>query len=142
MPCSLDYKCLCPCKEYIAGEFSVGCEKCEEFWHYSCIELKGLTEEMGRSLKNWLCPDSFKFPHSYKKVAPSSSEKDCVDNRAIITKKLQLFAPKLTESLNDVIKSNTEITVNKAVHLYSEVRATRLCLNNSKRMMQGSARRL
>ncbi|KAL5265767.1 hypothetical protein ACHWQZ_G006470 [Mnemiopsis leidyi] len=125
-PSSSDYECLCPCKKYIVGEFSVGCEQCEKFWHYSCVGLKGLTEEMGSLLENWLCPDCFKSPHSYKEVALSSSKNDCVENRAvreIIKEELQLFAPKLTQSLNDVINGSTEKTVNKAVHLYSEVTA-------------------
>ncbi|KAL5252040.1 hypothetical protein ACHWQZ_G015001 [Mnemiopsis leidyi] len=81
---------------------------------------------MGSLLENWLCPDCFKSPHSYKEVAPSSSKIDCVENRAvreIIREELQLFAPKLTKSLNDVINGSTEKTVNKAVHLYSEVTA-------------------
>ncbi|KAL5251000.1 hypothetical protein ACHWQZ_G016659 [Mnemiopsis leidyi] len=126
-PSSSDYECLCPCKEYIVGEFSVGCEQCEKFWHYGCVGLKGLTEEMGRLLVNWLCPDCFKSPHSYKEVA-QSSKNDSVDNRsvrAIIQEELQLFAPKLTRSLNDVIliNGNTEKTVKEAVHLYSEVTA-------------------
>ncbi|KAL5262055.1 hypothetical protein ACHWQZ_G007680 [Mnemiopsis leidyi] len=81
-PSSSDYECLCPCKKYIVGEFSVGCEQCEKFWHYSCVGLKGLTEEMGSLLENWLCPDCFKSPHSYKEVALSSSKNDCVKNRA------------------------------------------------------------
>ncbi|KAL5272067.1 hypothetical protein ACHWQZ_G000318 [Mnemiopsis leidyi] len=121
-PSSFDYECLCPCKEYIVGEFSVGCEQCEKFWHYGCVGLKGLTEEMGRLLVNWLCPDCFKSPHSYKEV----SKNDSVENkavRAIIQEELQLFAPKLTRSLNDVINGNTEKTVKEAVHLYSEVTA-------------------
>ena len=124
-PSSSDYECLCPCKEYIVGEFSVGCEQCEKFWHYGCVGLKGLTEEMGRLLVNWLCPDCFKSPHSYKEVA-QSSKNDSVENRsvrAIIQEELQLFAPKLTRSLNDVINGNTEKTVKEAVHLYSEVTA-------------------
>ncbi|KAL5265672.1 hypothetical protein ACHWQZ_G006407 [Mnemiopsis leidyi] len=61
-----------------------------------------------------------------KEVALSSSKNDCVENRAvreIIKEELQLFAPKLTKSLNDVINGSTEKTVNKAVHLYSEVTA-------------------
>ncbi|KAL5258396.1 hypothetical protein ACHWQZ_G009035 [Mnemiopsis leidyi] len=123
---SEDYECLCPCKKYIVGEFSVGCEQCEKFWHYGCVGLKGLTEEMGGLLENWLCPDCFKSPHSYKEVALISSENDSVENRAvraIIKEELQLFVPKLTNSLNDVINGNTEKTVNKAVHLYSEVTA-------------------
>ncbi|KAL5261830.1 hypothetical protein ACHWQZ_G007511 [Mnemiopsis leidyi] len=123
---SEDYECLCPCKKYIVGEFSVGCEQCERFWHYGCVGLRGLTEEMGGLLENWLCPDCFESPHSYKEVALTSSENYSVDNRAvraIIKEELQLFAPKLTNSLNDVINGNTEKTVNKAVHLYSEVTA-------------------
>ena len=55
-----------------------------------------------------------------------SSKNDSVENRsvrAIIQEELQLFAPKLTRSLNDVINGNTEKTVKEAVHLYSEVTA-------------------
>ncbi|KAL5254378.1 hypothetical protein ACHWQZ_G013980 [Mnemiopsis leidyi] len=74
---------------------------------------------MGRLLENWLCPDCFKSPHSYKE----SDNKENKALRVIIKEELQLFAPKLTNSLNNVINGSTEKTVNKAVHLYSEVTA-------------------
>ncbi|KAL5250782.1 hypothetical protein ACHWQZ_G016501 [Mnemiopsis leidyi] len=118
-PSSSDNEFLCPCKKYIGGEFSVGCDQCEKFWHYGCVGLKGLTEEMGRLLENWLCPDCFKSPHSY--IESDNEENKAL--RVIIKEELQLFAPKLTNSLNNVINGSTEKTVNKAVHLYSEVTA-------------------
>ena len=118
-PTSSDNECLCPCQKYIGGEFSVGCDQCEKFWHYGCVGLKGLTEEMGRLLENWLCPDCYKSPHSYKENGNEENKA----LREIIKEELQMFAPKLTSSLNDVINGSTEKTVNKAVHLYSEVTA-------------------
>ena len=56
----------CKCEVFIAKEVSVECDTCGQFWHLSCVGLKGLTEEMAKSLERWDCPNCFVCLYSNK----------------------------------------------------------------------------
>ena len=107
----------CQCKDYIPDHLSVECEACKLYWHLSCVGLTGLTDEMLRHLTNWKCPYCFVAPHT---LADSEENKAV---RAIVKEELQLLTPALTSSLKIALKGSAEKTVDKAVHLYSEITA-------------------
>ncbi|KAL5263241.1 hypothetical protein ACHWQZ_G008581 [Mnemiopsis leidyi] len=92
---------------------------------------KKMTDKKTDSTRNKVVKSPEKTPSSSdneflcpcKKYIGESDNEENNALRVIIKEELQLFAPKLTNSLNNVINGSTEKTVNKAVHLYSEVTA-------------------
>ncbi|KAL5255837.1 hypothetical protein ACHWQZ_G003695 [Mnemiopsis leidyi] len=101
-----DDKNYCPCKEYMDGELSVGCENCGEYWHLCCVGLKGLTMEMVGLLENWQCQDCYVCPYSYKeKVAAASSTSDCGTMRVMVRDELHAIQPVIKVTVENVVRN-------------------------------------
>ncbi|KAL5249575.1 hypothetical protein ACHWQZ_G018447 [Mnemiopsis leidyi] len=101
-----DDKNYCPCKEYMDGELSVGCENCGEYWHLCCVGLKGLTLEMVGLLENWQCQDCYVCPYSYKeKVAAAPSTSDCGTMRVMVRDELHAIQPVIKVTVENVVRN-------------------------------------
>ena len=101
-----DDKNYCPCKEYMDGELSVGCENCGEYWHLCCVGLKGLTMEMVGLLENWQCQDCYVCPYSYKeKVAAAPSTSDCGTMRVMVRDELHAIQPVIKVTVENVVRN-------------------------------------
>ena len=48
----------CPCREDVE-DVSICCEKCEQWWHCSCVNLKGLTARAAEDFHDWMCTYCF-----------------------------------------------------------------------------------
>ena len=48
----------CPCCEDVE-DVSICCDNCEQWWHCSCVNLKGLTAEAAEDFHDWKCPYCF-----------------------------------------------------------------------------------
>ena len=39
---------------------SIGCDKCDKWYHYGCVNLTGVEEFLTLSASNWFCPSCCK----------------------------------------------------------------------------------
>ncbi|KAL5247960.1 hypothetical protein ACHWQZ_G017208 [Mnemiopsis leidyi] len=121
----VDYS-YCPCKEYIDGELSVGCENCGEYWHLCCVGLRGLTMEMVALLENWQCQDCYRCPHSYLKKSPSvPSLSDCGTIKVMVRDELNAIQPviKVTVTVRNILSKSvcSKDDIQNVVKSYAEV---------------------
>ena len=67
-----DEKDSCPCQADIPDEDTfVCCENCQQWWHATCANLKGITGEAIGSLTEWKCPHCFVSPYTKRTVLKS-----------------------------------------------------------------------
>ena len=125
----------CQCDVFMQEELSLACETCDDYWHYSCAGLEGLTEEMGACLVNWRCPNCFISPHTRRQKTQTATP-DSDDIRAIrnvVREELEAMTPVIRATVEDVVKRSSpskppsmehvEKAVTKAVKSYAEMTA-------------------
>ena len=50
----------CPCGEDLdEGAVMLSCSECGLWWHACCVNLKGISEDMAATIKDWRCPHCF-----------------------------------------------------------------------------------
>ena len=100
----------CPCGLYISKEVSVECDSCKRFWHLCCVGLKGLTDEMVKSLDRWDCPDCFVCLYSSRVTTaiagttPGSSSGECGTMRVVLKEELHLIQPVIRATVADAVR--------------------------------------
>ena len=96
----------CPCKEYLTGELSLACENCGKYWHFCCVGLKGLTEQMVGLLENWQCQDCYRCPYSYKEKSPSvPSSSDCGTIKVMVRDELIAIQPVIKVTVENAVRN-------------------------------------
>ena len=122
---STDFEADCQCKKYISGSFSLACEKCDNYWHYNCVGLKGLSQEAGECLEEWLCPNCLRPPTA----SLSSTSAAVCDLIPVIQQTVEDAVRRAISNTgpSDTVKElfNNSVTkaVDKAVNSYAEVAA-------------------
>ena len=61
----------CPCREDVE-DVSICCDNCEQWWHCSCVNLKGLTARAAGDFHDWKCPYCFVSPFTAVTVLKSA----------------------------------------------------------------------
>jgi len=57
----VDPKKSCPCGRS-TGEYKLDCSQCQQFWHFGCVGLKGLTKGQSNKLAEYKCPFCYVAP--------------------------------------------------------------------------------
>ena len=57
----VDPKKSCPCGRS-TGEYKLDCSQCQQFWHFGCVGLKGLTKGQSNKLADYKCPFCYVAP--------------------------------------------------------------------------------
>ena len=46
----------CPCYEYVEESNLICCDKCDQWWHTECVNMKNLSNGAIAEIKGWFCP--------------------------------------------------------------------------------------
>ena len=94
----------CPCKLSNTNSWKLKCTKCNQLWHSSCANLKGVSEEFITSLEHWLCPWCFAVPfpkpESYFSEAVIEADGSAIYN---FSKEFQNLSKSITKTISESI---------------------------------------
>lgn len=136
---------VCPCTRYVADEIYICCDNCESYWHLCCVGLNGLTMDMVKEIKCWMCPDCYISPKPGPKVKLLNSDisnSSCTTIRTMLKTELNLITPVLRSAVKDAVLSTmekqhekvveaVEKTTDKSMKSYAEV-----SVNQQKKIIQ------
>ena len=121
------YEDACPCNLSDTTSWKLVCTKCDQTWHSSCANIKGIPEQFITSLELWLCPwcfiVPFRKPQSYFTETVIEADGSTIYN---FSKEFQKLSNDVTKTVSD---SNTNVQ-NKLVDLDSKFNDLSTKLNN------------
>ena len=94
----------CPCTQSDTNSWLLICTKCNQTWHSSCANLKGVSEEFVTSLELWLCPWCFvtpiRKPQSYFTETVIEADGSAIYN---FSKEFETLTKSVTKTISDSI---------------------------------------
>lgn len=113
----------CPCCKSDSESWKLSCSKCDQTWHSSCCNLKGITKAGVLALDGWFCPWCFQPPFSHHNRnsdtildVTNNSTSFCVLNNQFeklsdfVTSSIRTIETKFVSSFNDnLVKLSTKI---------------------------------
>ena len=109
----------CPCGLWIDST-AAQCEKCSEWWHVNCANLKGLTDTEINKMEDWLCPKCWVSPHVKRDLSPENCKSmvGMIENE--VSRLMPALAAKVREELLTTVRAEVDSSVTETIKTSQE----------------------
>ena len=108
----------CPCEEIMYGAQLIACNKCDIWWHASCVGLVELKKANIVKLKTWLCPFCYQLPPKVKEKTAGpkpviNNTPKCTTTSLTMKEEFNLIVPTIRAQVEEAVTAAIKRTDKK-----------------------------